>query len=188
MQLGCMRKPIQFQFLISVQFLISKNWSARAAAGGAQLNFNFQSQFQIQIHFQFQFKLQFSETAAKVNLLQLGCRRLIQYQIEIQLQFSISISVQFSESAAKVDLVQLGCRSCSRRGEAVQSPAPKVTSSLLNCHSLLMMMMKKMFEDFRHHHQHQVLALSMVVGKLKVLKAAGGRFALQSRCFPPSIC
>ena len=70
-QLGCMRKPIQFQlqFLISVQFLISRNWSARAAAGGAQLNFNFQSQFQIQIHFQFQFKLQFFETAAKVNLL-----------------------------------------------------------------------------------------------------------------------
>ena len=56
-------------------------------------------------------------------MLQLGCRRLIQYQIEIQLQFSISLSVQFSESAAKVDLVQLGCRSCSRIGGGRPEPS-----------------------------------------------------------------
>ena len=55
--------------------------------------------------------------------------------------------------------------------EAVQSPAPKVTSSLLNCHSLLMMMMMMMMmmmvvkcDDFRPHHQHQFLALSNVYG------------------------
>ena len=58
--------------------------------------FNFNSNFSLNYNFQ----LQFSETAAKVNLLQLGCRRLIQYQIEIQLQFSISISFKYSESAA----------------------------------------------------------------------------------------
>ena len=101
------------------------------------------------------------------------------YNLQFQFQFN------FQKVQLRWTWCNWGAGAAAGVEEAVQSPAPKVTSSLLNCHSLLMMMMMMMFDDFLNHHQHQVLALSMVVRKLKVLKAAGGTFAFQSQCSLP---